>query len=272
MPETLNSAGLILGRRPYQESSSLITVYTRCCGKLTLIARGARKPHSKLAGHIEPLTLADLMIVKGRSRSYIGSSLTRRAYPNIRGDLNRLYYAGKAVALVKRLVADSEPDEGLFVLLSNWLDCLDEDLLIKSSWPLKSVDSASDLSRDNGEIILAFFIFKFFNILGYSSDWSRCSVCDRKIDAQQVNYFDPAGALVCADCQQKRIAPRNHRPNFYSQEADYKPVLRQLSNNGLKLLKFITDHNWEALKRLRMNRVQAQEIVRLGSDFLRYYF
>ena len=47
-------AGVILKRRDMGEADRLLTVLARDRGKLTLLAKGVRRPASRKAGHIEP--------------------------------------------------------------------------------------------------------------------------------------------------------------------------------------------------------------------------
>ena len=65
--------GLILKHKDYREADRLITIYSREYGKITALARGTRKISSKLAGSLEPFTLADFMIARGRNFDTIAS-------------------------------------------------------------------------------------------------------------------------------------------------------------------------------------------------------
>ncbi|MGC8781903.1 MAG: DNA repair protein RecO, partial [Anaerolineae bacterium] len=60
-------AAIVLKRRDQGEADRLLTVLTRDRGKLSLLAKGVRRQASRKAGHIEPFTLVDLLVVKGRS-------------------------------------------------------------------------------------------------------------------------------------------------------------------------------------------------------------
>ncbi len=61
--------GYILQHRPYRESSLIIEVLTRDFGKISILAKGVRKPKSKVAALLRPFTLLSL--------SYLGRSELR---------------------------------------------------------------------------------------------------------------------------------------------------------------------------------------------------
>ncbi|MFA5000177.1 MAG: DNA repair protein RecO [Patescibacteria group bacterium] len=218
MEETKNTPAIILNRQDYREQDILVTVYARDFGKRTLVARGAKKPGSKLAGHIEPLALADILVVKGKGRDYIGSALTRRAHQGIRADLNKLYYAGQAVGLFSRLVKDSQPEEEIFSLLSDWLGALDDFI------------GSADFNREEGELFYNFFALKLLAVSGYAPAWRTCLACGRKIEPGRNFFAARGGGLVCSTCfDQKRASGQ-----------DLSDLLI-ISDNCVKLIRYLSD-------------------------------
>lgn len=59
--------GIVLARTNYGEANRILTVITPDHGKVRLMARGVRKPKSKLAGGIELLSVSDITFIRGRS-------------------------------------------------------------------------------------------------------------------------------------------------------------------------------------------------------------
>ena len=58
--------GIVLRTIPYGESNKIVTMFTREAGKVTAMARGAKKPRSKLAAVTQPFTHGTFLIRKGR--------------------------------------------------------------------------------------------------------------------------------------------------------------------------------------------------------------
>lgn len=246
MDETKNTPALILNRQDYKENDSLVTVYTSYFGKLTLVARGTKKSGSKLSGHIEPLTLADIMIVKGKGLDYLGSAITREAYPKIREDLNKLYYAGQALNLFNRLVKDNQSDERLFFLLTEWLASLND------FFPFR---------REEGELVLSFFTVKLLAELGYKPEMYRCLECSGKISPQG-NYFNLlSGGLVCGECFRKNRLVEVPRMELLA-----------ITDNCIKLLRFMTDNRFKLAEKLKIGNKILKELNGLLDKFVKFHF
>lgn len=258
MDETKNTSALVLNRQPYREKDSLVTVYTKDYGKLRLVARGTKKLGSKLAGHIEPLTLAEMMIIKGRGFDYIGSAITRDAFSGIRADLNRLYYAGKAISLFNRVVRDNEADEGLFFLLKQWLEMIDS----FSAGSKNKSEARSDLGKDEGEFLFVFFAFKLLAELGYKPEMHKCLSCGRQIESGK-NYFNLTdGGVVCGRCFQDKLQERKEvMTNFLP-----------ISDNCVKAVRFICNNQINQAERLKINAKLTKELAILTDSYLKFCF
>ncbi len=245
MEETKNTPAIILNRQDYREQDILVTVYTRDFGKRTLIARGAKKSGSKLAGHIEPLALSDILVVKGKTRDYIGSALTRRAHQGIRADLNKLYYAGQAVGLFNHLVKDGQPEEEIFSLLSDWLGALDDFI------------GFADFSREEGELFYNFFALKLLAALGYAPAWQFCLSCGRKIEPGRNFFAARGGGLICDACfDQKKTAGQ-----------DLSDLL-VISDNCVKLIRYLSDNQDLKIKADKKIIREAKKIIDFFVNYL----
>jgi DNA repair protein RecO (recombination protein O) len=247
MEETHNSQAIILNQIAYRENDSLITVYTKNFGKLFLIARGTKKLQSKLAGHLEPISLADILVIKGKGFDYIGSALTRDAFLSLKDDLNKLYYSGRAINYFSRLVKEGQADENLFFLLSNWLRIIND-------------YSSTYFTKEMGELLLAWFIFKFMTELGYKPEMQHCLNCHQKIVPGK-NYFNlNGGGLICGAC-------------FEKEQREKKIVTNSLfiiSDNCIKLMRFIVSNNIEIAKRLKLDKRATKELSSLAINFLNF--
>ena len=260
MEETRNMAALILSRQTYREHDVLVRVYTSTAGKLSLIARGAKKLKSKLAGHIEPLTQADIMVVKGRGRDYLGSAVTHRVYGGIRSDLNKLYYAGQALSVVDRLIKEDLAEQKIFKLLLECLDILDRFGRKKSadSMALEKTGQGEELAREKGELWLSFFILRLLLILGHQPEIRSCLSCSRSLGPGR-NYFDLLdGGLVCEACRPRLLATGR------------TGGLVALSGDCLKIMRLIFSADLEKVMRVKADKKLAAEIMGLLTKFLKY--
>ncbi len=123
MEQTFNTRAIILSRHDFREDDSRIVVFSEDRGKLSLVVRGAKKIKSKLSGHIEPLTLSRLMVVKGRDFDYVGSAKGEDFFVDAREDLAKLAIAGRCLFLVDKMTREGEIDDqrDVFELLEGFL-------------------------------------------------------------------------------------------------------------------------------------------------------
>jgi len=247
MERSRNTAALILKRAPYREDDLLVTVYTPDQGKLNLVARGAQKLQSKLAGHLEPLTLADIMIIPGKGFDYIASAISREIYAGIRGDLNKLYYAGQALQIFNRRVGNDQPDAHLFFLLGGWLETLTD---------------LSDFSPERGELLLMFFVWQFLAELGYKPEMYKCLACGQAVQPGQ-NYFDLLkGGVICLAC----FREEQRSPGFISTN------LLTISDNCVKMIRFILENKFRVVEKIKLDKKSIKELSTIGHDFLNFNF
>jgi Recombination protein O N terminal/Recombination protein O C terminal len=118
-------SALVLKRREMGEADRLLTVLTRDRGKLTLLAKGVRKPASRKAGHLEPFTHVELLVAKGKSLDLVTQAETLEAHRNLREDLWRSSWAYYVAELADAFIQDADPHELLFDLVLETLGRLD---------------------------------------------------------------------------------------------------------------------------------------------------
>jgi len=236
MEETYATRAIVLNRVPWRENDIKVSLYSPDQGRLDLIARGARKTKSKLAGHIEPISLVRIMVIRGKRLDYLGSAINEVNYFNIKNDLDKLAIAGEAINIFNRLVKPAETDKKLFNHLTGFLNFIDELKIIKHQlW--------SD-----------FFIFKLLAKLGYKPELCDCLRCSRKITPQG-NYFDlNRGGLICKNCV----------------PADKINILT-VSDNGIKILREIIDNNFEKLNSFKIDKQLSKEVGKIISSFYQFY-
>ena len=102
-PERLKA--IILRRTDFGEADRIIQCITPR-GQRSAIAKGARRPRSKLAGGIEPLATNELILRRGKGQlQVVGSARMQVYYRRILADYDRLSFAYEALALVRHMVA-----------------------------------------------------------------------------------------------------------------------------------------------------------------------
>ena len=238
--ETKNTLGIIIKRRPFKEYDRAVVLYTRDFGKLNLAVRGAERSSSKLAGHIEPFSLIEAMIIKGKSRDYLGAARSLDSRIIVCQDLNRLFYAGAALAALDKLTKEEESDAELFYLTESFLEYLDK--------------RTSDLKKEKGEILLAAYLWKLLAELGYAPRLDKCLTCGKAIKSEDNRFDALRGGLICPLCADKKFKENNE-------------VLPKISQEAIKIVKFLLEYDFYKIARLALSDELIREINLLTERF-----
>lgn len=228
---------IILSQKPFREYDAKITVYTKDNGKLELIARGIKKNTSKLAGHLEPICLSNIMVIQGRRFDYIGGAVSENCYFNIKNNLDKICVAARAVRLVNQLTKQNEGigAEIIFNLLQKFLFILNYSSQII-----------------NYQLLFHFFILKFIVALGYKPELYNCVQCKNKITLSNNKFDLSKGGLIC----DMRIA---------------STVALKISDNCIKVLRLGVNGSFEELNKLKIDEKLLLEITNIINNFLKYY-
>jgi len=235
MEETFNIQAIILNRHAFRENDSKVLVYSKERGKMFLIARGTGSIKSKMAGHIEPFCLSDLMIVRGKRYNYIGGAKSGNCFRELKNDLEKLEVAGRAFAILNRIIKEHEVDPKLFFLINDFLKTLSD------------VNKNIDLN-----LFLHAFILKLVCRLGYRPELYSCVICRKDINPNG-NYFDfKKGGLVCKKCNKDKALT--------------------IHEDSIKLLRFIIKENFKNISKLHINKKSFLEAIKSIAVFYNYNF
>src|SRR5262245_52113448 len=117
--------GVVLRRQDLGEADRIITLYSPTHGKLRAVAKGARRPKSRVGGHVELFTHVNVLVAQGRNLDIISQAEAMRPFGAIRDDLWRATYACYCAELVDRLTEERLENRAVFDLLLQELSYLD---------------------------------------------------------------------------------------------------------------------------------------------------
>ena len=173
--------GFVLRRYDLREADRIVVLYTRDRGKVSAVAKGAKRLHSKLAAACEPLTLNRYSISPGRNLDVISQAESRFTFHYVRADLERLAYAIYRADLADLFTDEHMPDEALFAHITG---CM----------------YLSEYGCDS-ETVTRYFETRLLRILGYMPDTERCCVCGKEFkEGGKVDFLPSSGGFACSDC------------------------------------------------------------------------
>lgn len=110
-----NTRGIVLAEKPAREADRIYTIFTRDLGLLRASATGVRKNLSKLRGHIEPFSIVDVSLVRGREYWRLTSAELATDLKTLLVEDPELFLAfAKNLSLLEKLVAGEEKHAKLF--------------------------------------------------------------------------------------------------------------------------------------------------------------
>ena len=117
---------IVLNRVDYGEADRIITMLTPDQGKISVLARGVRKPKSKLAGGIELFSVNEVTVLAGRGEVHtLISARLSKYYDQIVKDLERTTAGYEFIKIMNRATEDN-PEPAYFELLKGSLAALNE--------------------------------------------------------------------------------------------------------------------------------------------------
>lgn len=166
----INTEGIVLTRTDFQEADRILTLLTPDHGKLRVIAKGVRRPRSKLAGGIELLSVSDITVLPGRGE--LGTLISTRLithYANIVQDIQRTMLAYDFLKRTNRVTEDAAGEE-YFMILQRTLDALND------------LEFSSDL-------VELWYSMQLLNVTGHLPNL-QTDTEDKKLQADAAYLFD----------------------------------------------------------------------------------
>jgi DNA repair protein RecO (recombination protein O) len=182
---------LLLRRVEYGEADLVLTLLTQKLGKVSALARGARKSMKRFGGSLEPMHTLALELDERPSAELFTLLEAKLKTPRakILGSLAAMEAAGKALSWVRRAAPPRTPEEAPYAVLSTLLDRL---ALAPEPEP-----SAIALAEAGLCLLSAF---------GWGIDFERCVRCGRQaLPAQSASVDAARGGLICRSCGGARL-------------------------------------------------------------------
>lgn len=120
------SEAIVLARKDLGEADKILVLFTKNHGKLSILAKGVKKPKSRKRGHLEVFSHIRFSASKGKNLDLVTEVETLNTFPKLRKSLERVSVGYFLVETVARLTQESEINEEIFSLLLTTLNGLEE--------------------------------------------------------------------------------------------------------------------------------------------------
>ncbi len=130
-PRAYTSEGVVLARRNFGEADRILVLYTKNFGKISLLAKGIRRPKSKKRGHVEVFNKIKFQAVLGRGLDIMTEAEVIENFKEIRGSLRRISLAYYLMEVVGRITHEGEEKTEVYDLLLDSLQKLKSAKMLK---------------------------------------------------------------------------------------------------------------------------------------------
>lgn len=150
---SFNTQAIIIKRRNLGETDRLVTLLTKKRGKLTCIAKGARRMRSSKRALLEPGTLIQAFLIETKSMPLLTQAKLIAEHNNCRESLPKIRQLNQVLEIIDRLFVEEEESE-LFDQVIAIIDKLNTGQTAKVSFQLKQIITQLGFQVPEGQSIL----------------------------------------------------------------------------------------------------------------------
>ena len=226
-PRVYKTEAIVLRTMDLGEADRVLTVLTPRLGKLRVIAKGVRRPRSRIGGGLQPFSDVQLVLAVGRTFDVVTSTSLEDPHLGLRNDLHSTATAWYVVELADRFCEGAADSHEAFRLLAQALSAL---------------DAGGVVAR---EVVARWFELALLDAMGFRPELARCLECGAAIEPEG-NAFSPAGGgVLCPTC---RHAAHGARP---------------VTTDALKVLRHLQRSPLVGILTLRLSTPLQREVERL---------
>ena len=231
-PRVYKTEAIVLKRISLGEADNIVTLYTPHLGKIRAVAKGVRKPTSRLGGHLEPLTQSSLLIAQGQNLDIITQGQTIEGFLPLRTSLWNACCAIYVAELVDQFTVEQVEDHPFYRLLHTTLMWLCE--------------------ARSCELVLRYFELHLLSHLGYQPELYECLSCRSSLEPKKNLFSVPDGGVLCPDCSRTG------------------PLTQPVSVDAIKAMRYLLTSDRASAGRLRMNTELSHELEHLLRGYMRH--
>src|SRR5690625_5141437 len=106
--------GIIIRTNDYAETNKIVTIFTERYGIVSGVARGAKKPKSRMAAVTQPFINGDLFMRLSTGLGTIQQGEAFNSFRKIREDIIKTAYASYISELIIKLLNEKDPQPALY--------------------------------------------------------------------------------------------------------------------------------------------------------------
>lgn len=171
----------------FSETSLIVTLFSRQFGRLSAIAKGARRPKGPFEGAIDLLAIGSMEVLRkaGDTLDLLTEAKLIRRFRGANKSLGRLYTGYYLAELLARWTDDDDPHPELYDLAVDTIHRID--------------------GSDDPLIACLHFEIRTMRFLGHLPITANCASCGLTVDRSctRVPFVCEIGGVLCSQCRSK---------------------------------------------------------------------
>lgn len=166
------------------EADKIMVMYSRENGLIKGVAKGVKKPKSKLGARMDLLVANTLMLYKGKNMDTICEAKSLNTFKESRQNIDKLLYSTYVSEVVSHFGVENDPSSVEIY-----------DLLYKTLDKISNSENTKDVL-----IGVIKFQLKMMEISGFGVELDTCLCCREQILDDNMFFSSKMGGVVCEEC------------------------------------------------------------------------
>ncbi|MEO6890763.1 MAG: DNA repair protein RecO [Ktedonobacteraceae bacterium] len=245
-----STQAIVLKRIDLGEADRILTLLTPAKGKIHAVAKGTRRPVSKLAGHLELFSHSQLQMAIGRNLEIVTQAEGRESFLRLRTSLWHMTCGFYLVELVDRFIEDDTRHLAVYNLLLETLRALEADAVaLQRHNEQGDFPAGQEYTRAN--LLLRYFEIHLLFHIGYEPAFRACAHCGSELQPEKNGFSPSLGGTLCPQCSRLWTRP--------------------LSVQALRVLRLLQRSSWQEVPHWRLSAALQIELELAMHDLLRFH-
>ena len=168
------------------DADKIVVMYSKDNGLIKGVAKGIKRPKSKLGARMDLLVANSLQLLKGRSMDTILQAQTLNNFRKTREDIDKLIFSSYISELVMNLGEGSEAiSKDVYELLYKALNHI----------------SNSETKKDAFISVIKFQL-KLLLFMGFCVELDSCLCCRERVLDEEMYFSSKMGGIICKECNE----------------------------------------------------------------------
>lgn len=167
-----------------KDSDKIVVMYSKDLGLIRGVAKGVKKPKSRLGARMDSLVANKIMLYKGKNLDTICQAEALNTFKDSRQDYDKLMYSSYISEIISIFGVEEDPSSKEVY-----------DLFYKALDRISSAKSKKDVM-----IAVIKFQLKMMLIVGFGLEFDSCLCCREEILNEDMYFSIQMGGVVCEEC------------------------------------------------------------------------